>query len=189
MNTLFTRPWYNSSPPVDSQQNKSTIAISYPPNPDNHPCYDESIGWYTAGGSEIDFASYLHNPWGYPSKVEEAAMKIFTENIHPIDYKLITLLNNYFQNRQQNEKEGLTKQYNNLKKHVIDNNFIGLIYYGADVNRINYNISKYTTQKKEEITLTVNSICQTLITDYIKEENVEQLCRNCPDFHKYYTSE
>ena len=39
-----------------------------PPNPNNYPCYDETIGWYTPGGvgdNMEEFATYLHNPYSF----------------------------------------------------------------------------------------------------------------------------
>ena len=39
----------------------------------------------------------------------------------------------------------------------------------------------------KRIELTVKSICIYLITDYIKKENVEELCTKTPNFNIYYT--
>lgn len=153
-----------------------------PPNPNNCHCYDESIGWYNPGG-EDSFAAYIHNPWGFPTVEEKIAIKIATDKIETntkisVNKYLHEYLFKYLGTRSENQRLGLSIQYNKLKTNVINTNRIGLILYGADINNIDQEISKYTNQYNKEITLTVNSICQCLITEYIKKENIEQLCRD-----------
>jgi hypothetical protein len=156
-----------------------------PPNPNNYTYYNESVGWYNSGGDD-GFSAYIHNPWGFPSDDEKKAIKIALDTIDidtiSVNKYLYEYLFKYLGNRQENQSLGLSIQFNKLKTDVINTNSIGLILYGADINNIKQEISKYTTQYNKEITLTVNSICQCLITDYIKKENVEQLCRNMPGF-------
>jgi hypothetical protein len=152
---------------------------SLPPNPNKCRCYDESIGWYNPEGDD-GFAAYLHNPWGFPSVEEKKAIKIALETIDTntisVNKYLYEYLFKYLGNRPENQRLGLSIQFNKLKTDVINTNSIGLILYGADITNIDQEISKYTNQYNKEITLTVNSICQCLITEYIKKENVEQLC-------------
>ena len=152
-------------------------------NPSNHPCYDSSIGWYTPGGCD-GFAAYLHNPWGFPTDIEKQTItkiKTVFEQYGDLGSVLKKYIQSYFGDRQKNQKEGLVKQYNILMKHVIDNKLIGIILWGADINNINIEISKYTTSSNTEITLEVHSICQRLIKEYIKKENVDELCRKSID--------
>jgi hypothetical protein len=156
-----------------------------PPNPNNYSYYTEGVGWYNSGGDD-GFSAFLHNPWGFPSDEEKIAIKIAKDKT-PSKSKttnkyLYEYLFKYLGNRQENQSLGLSIQFNKLKTDVINTNSIGLILYGADINNIEQEISKYTTQNNKEITLTVNSICQCLITEYIKKENVEQLCRDVPGF-------
>ena len=152
-----------------------------PPNPNNYSYYNESIGWYNHGGDD-GFSAYMHNPWAYLSVEEKAEIKMAIDTIETdtnisVNTYLHDSLNKYLGNRRENQSLGLSIQFNKLKTDVINTNRIGLILYGADINNIDQPVSTYTTQSNKEITLTVNSICQCLITDYIKKENVEQLCR------------
>ena len=154
-----------------------------PPNPNKYSCYDESIGWYNPGGDD-GFAAYLHNPWGFPNVEEKIAIKneinkIETTTNISVNKYLYKYLFKYLGNRIENQRLGLSIQYNKLKIDVINTNSIGLILYGADINNIDKEISKYTNKYNKEIILNVNSICQCLITEYIKKENIEQLCSLC----------
>ena len=157
-----------------------------PPNPNNYKYYHESMGWYNSGGDD-GFSSFLHNPWGFPSVEEKIAIKITTGNkqSHSTNKHLYEYLFKYLGDRVENQTQGLSIHFNKLKTDVINTNSIGLILYGTDINNIDQEISKYTTQNNNEITLTVNSICQCLITDYIKKENIEELCRNMPGFDNH----
>ena len=60
--------------------------------------------------------------------------------------------------------------------------------YGADINNVSdfNSINNYTTINNTSIELTISGICQYLITEYIKKENVEDLCRKTPNFNIYY---
>jgi hypothetical protein len=156
-----------------------------PPNPNNYSYYHESIGWYNHGGGDDGFSAYLHNPWAYLSVEEKAEIKMAIDKIEKdtnisVNTYLHEYLFKYLGNRAENQRLGLSIQYNKLKTDVINTDRIGLILYGADINNIEQTVSTYTNQSNKEITLTVNSICQCLITEYIKKENVEQLCRDKP---------
>ena len=153
---------------------------NYPPNPDNHLYYGEWMneglgGWYTPGG--CDFAAYLHNPWGFPSEIGKKAIQRFTDIIPNIDDYIYTTIMRFFGNKEENQNKGLTEQYQIFMKYIIDNKLIGIIIWGANINNINRDIVNYVTIDNKEITLGVNSICQYLIKEYIKEDNVNELCR------------
>ena len=149
---------------------------NYPPNPKNLPCYDKSIGWYTPGGCDA-FSSFLHNPWGFPTEIENEAIKKFTTIIPNMDEYIYTTIIKFFGNKEENQNKGLMKQYQTFMKYIIDNKLIGIILWGANINNIDRDIVKYVTMENKEITLGVNSICQYLIKEYIKEDNVEELCQ------------
>ena len=141
--------------------------------------------------NQPDFAAYLHNHWGYPTKEEEAAMMIFKRKARFVEgynmkTHLIEIIEKYFGNRTKLENQGLKPHFEELKTYVIDNNYIGLILFGTDINKIDLKITDYTNASMKNIKLTVNSICQTLIKEYIKSENVEALCRNTPNFEIYF---
>ena len=161
-----------------------------PPNPNNHPCYDKSIGWYSIGGNEQEsFAAYLHNPYGYDylSKPTKDAVDYAKNNntIFPqIDKKLYGIIHHFFGNRTKNQMNGLSDRYRELysvfgfQLDVMKNctELIGLIIWGADGSHPDIKISLYTTNSGETITLTVQSICYKLIKEYIGEKNLEKLC-------------
>ena len=149
-------------------------------NPDNHPCYDDSIGWYTPGGggdNMENFASYLHNPYALEFLNEK--QKCTVEHFMKLDkyqHKLLYTLVYFFGDRTKNEKEGLTKQFNSLKNNIVKNKMIGMVLWGANGNNVSKEVSVYTTHNNNDITLTTNSICATLINDYITPEKLDSIC-------------
>ena len=140
------------------------------------------------------FESFLHNPWKYPSKEESTAMLVFKRKerfVEGYNYfeDLQDLILTYFGNRENLEKYGLRKYYKELQHDVETNKLIGLILLGTEINQVpvklNF-INNYTTQTGNTIDLTIVSITQTLITEYIKKENVKKLCIATPNFQLYY---
>jgi len=161
-----------------------------PPNPNNHPCYDKSIGWYSIGGDDQgSFAGYLHNPYGYDyltKPMKDAVDYAININsfVTTIEKRTYDILYHFFGDRKKNQKNGLSDRYRELHSVFgiqldrIKNctELIGLIIWGADGSHPDVNISLYTTPLGETITLTVQSICYKLIKEYIKVDNLEQLC-------------
>ena len=165
-----------------------------PPNPDNHLLYGDWCGCYTPGGS--DFGGYLHNPYGYnylskPCKdaVDLAKMRYPKGNFPEIEQKIYDTLHHFFGDRSNNQRMGLTKQYGRLhfavesQKTFYEHNhmeytpeLIGLILWGADGSRPEVWITKYTQPDGTIITLTVQSICYYYLKEFVKEENLDQLC-------------
>lgn len=100
------------------------------------------------------------------------------------------LILNYFGNRENLEKYGLRKYYKELQNDVETNKLIGLILLGTEINQVpaklNF-INKYTSEAGNTIDITIVSITQTLITEYIKKENVKNLCIATPNFQLYYS--
>ena len=148
-------------------------------NSKNHHCFDPFIGWYTPGGGQEnmdEFATFLHNPWGFHSKKEQEEIDRVLHIVGNPVYAIRSLLRIFFGNRKKNQEEGLTKQYTILKEHIMKEKLLGLILWGADINNINQTLNEYTTPNHQEITLTINSICQCLIKEYIKKENIQRIC-------------
>ena len=142
----------------------------------------------------MEFASFLHNPWAYPSKEEEAAITAirrtgrFVDGYYP-EIELRKLLVKHFGDLQSLHKFGLVKHFKDLQSEVEEKKLIGLILLGTDVNFIPDDmalINKYETIHGQLIRLTISSITQRLITDYIKKENVKKLCMETPNFEIYY---
>lgn len=105
-------------------------------------------------------------------------------------YELRCLIEEFFTNQSELEQTGLRVAYEGLKNKVITYHLIGFILLGLnnDDIPISYNlpICKYITVDRKELTLTISSISNHLIDDYIKKENVDNLCRQCPNFKIYY---
>lgn len=148
----------------------------------------------------FSFESFLHNPWKYPSREETVAMifykrkERFVEGYNYLE-ELKELLLKYFGNQTNLEIFGLAKYYNELQKDVEENKLIGLILLGTqtDTDNNNNNISEqlifvnnYTTKSGDKIKLTLGSITQHLINDYIKKDNIKRLCCETPNFQLYY---
>ena len=107
-----------------------------------------------------------------------------------INNNLKELLNNYFQDSDRLVQDGLTIHYNRLKKYVEENNLIGLILYGSDINNINNNeqyISEYITIDNKKINLEITTLCNILLKDYfIDDKYIDSLCEKTPNFKIYY---
>jgi hypothetical protein len=145
----------------------------------------------------MDFSNFLHNPWKYQTKEEAAAVLIFKRKErfilgYYIDNEIKELLRLYFgeTHTEELEKYGLVKPFKNLQVYVEQNNLIGLILYGTDINnyKIDEKLNTYITNTGGKIDLTISSITQRLILDYIKKENVDILCRKTPNFDIYYNN-
>ena len=131
---------------------------------------------------------YLHEP----NKKHEAAIMCFLRKQrfvggYCIDQNILELVSSYFQDLKSLHKYGLKIHYEKLKKTVIDNKIIGLILYGANLDKNkDVIINTYTTQDQKKIVLTIKSICINLINDFIKKENLDGLCEKSPNFKIYY---
>ena len=142
-----------------------------------------------------EFASFLHNPWAYPSKVEQAAITSALRSYRfiggtDIDKDVLELLNKFFGDLEQLHKFGLVKHYKELEEYVKENHLIGHILYATNIDdQKNVSINKYQTNTGLVIDLTVKSITTRLIKEYIKSENVEALCRQIPTFDIYYSAQ
>ena len=142
----------------------------------------------------MEFASFLHNPWAYPSKEEKAAMTAIQRKEHFVggyypEIELRNLLVKYFGDLQSLHKFGLVKHFKELQSEVEEKKLIGLILLGTDVNFIPDDmalINKYETIHGQIIRLTISSITQRLITEYIKKENVKKMCMETPNFEIHY---
>ena len=137
-----------------------------------------------------DFASYLHNPWAFQSKEEQAAMLVFKrkgrfDESYNYIVDLSETVTRFFGDIDNLHRFGLAIQYNHLKNYVIENHLIGLILNGT-ILEDDIKIGVYKTQNNDIFELTVKNICQYLIKEYIKSENVEDLCRKTPNFETYY---
>lgn len=142
-----------------------------------------------------EFASFLHNPWAYPSKVEEAAITSARRSYRfiggtDIDKDVTDILHKFFGDVEQLHKFGLVKYYKAMEDYVKENHLIGHILYATNIDdEKDVLINKYQTNTGSVINLTVKSITTRLIKEYIKRENVEALCRKIPNFDIYYSAQ
>lgn len=112
----------------------------------------------------------------------------FIEGYEP-ETEIRQICHKYFGNRDLLEDKGLSYQFNKMREWVIENDEIGLVLLGTDPGNFPYNyanfIGNYTTQMYIRINLTVESICQFLVLDYIGIENVNKLCEKTYNFKNY----
>ena len=136
-----------------------------------------------------DFASYLHNPYGFSTDNEKIAINYFVrkqkvEQSYLMKNQLQQLLTSHFGDSQKIHREGLDKQYKLLRKEVIEYNLIGLIIWGTndipeDDNTLinNYTTFPDTQGNSKNIKLEVKTLCQFLKRDYFSFEEIEKLCQ------------
>lgn len=141
------------------------------------------------------FAAFLHNPYGYPTAIQEAAIMCFkraprfVEGYDPIEELDNLILRNFHSIEQMHEK-GLKFHYELLKENVIATNHIGLILMGADKSKEDRKYYDYQTASKTIITLTRQSICYCLLKEYFADdEEIDNLCKKTHNFNIYYKNE
>ena len=153
----------------------------------------------------------LHNPYGIYSDLEKASILSWKRKArfiegYNIDSHLTEIIKQFFGYSGLLETTGLTYQFIELKKYIIENNYIGLIRYGADKSNNVYNehITRYTQKNLNLIDLTIGSICSNLLNEYFEAliskgsvdsenqvgvEYMEELYRNTPNIDIYLNLE
>lgn len=140
------------------------------------------------------FESFLHNPWKYLSIEEETAVLCYKRKERfvggfYIEEELNTIIRQFFGDLDELHSKGLRHHYNKLKDYIIERNLIGLILYGADINRVPNNmlhVNNYQTENGNIINLTISNICSRLLTEYIKKDQIRGLCEKSPNYDIYY---
>ena len=106
----------------------------------------------------------------------EQYIRIGRVKAHNPAQRAFNLIADYFGDPDRNHRVGLTVQYNRLVNHLSDEN-IGCILHGAStVSILNPVVSTYTTADGTEIALTVQSICQRLLDEFIPIDLLSELC-------------
>jgi len=142
-----------------------------------------------------EFASFLHNPWKYPSKVEQAAITAAQRYYRfvggcDINSDIFNTMNKFFGDHEKLHKFGLVKYFKELEKYVKDHDLIGHMLYVTTLDDSDdILINKYQTNTGFVVDLTIKSITKRLIQEYIERENVEALCRKIPTFDIYYSDQ
>ena len=123
------------------------------------------------------------------NKVEKAAstsvlrQERFVEGFYVLT-ELIKLCNEFFGERGHIECTGLQVQFKAMGEKVKKNNLIGLVLCG--INKWDTLICNYHTRNHSIIKLTIASITRTLIREQFSKHEVEQMCKNTPNFDIYY---
>ena len=146
--------------------------------------------------SQSDFASFLHNQYAeiFLDKYQKAARLCFTrksrfyEGYDPLNH-LDEVLLDFFGNLEKLHTNGLSNQYKNLKDFIISNNLIGLIIFGADISNPEKQYHDYTRTDKTVIKLTRMNICYVLLTEYMEDTNIVELCKQSQNFNIYFKDE
>lgn len=139
----------------------------------------------------MGFASFLHNPYGYPTDVERAAMlcfrrkQRFVQGYDSMEH-LDSILLKHFHSLDVLYRDGLNMHFKELRLDVIQNHLIGLILQGADKSIEDKKFYDYTTSEQNTISLTRQSICANLLENYMKADDIDELCRKTPNFNIYY---
>ena len=135
----------------------------------------------------MDFASYLHNPFGFPTQEEQAAQEAYLTHHPRHQIELQELLFSFFGNTRKLAREGLDLQYRKLYDKVIKENLIGLILWGTnDIPLLeNELISKYQTPQGKILSLEMKNLCQYLVRDYFKMDT-QSACQRVPLFQEFY---
>lgn len=123
------------------------------------------------------------------NKIEKAAStsfmrkERFVEGFYVLP-ELIKLCNEFFGEKGHIESTGLQFQFKAMREKVKKNNLIGLVLCG--INKWDTLICNYNTQNNSTIKLTIASITRTLIREHFSEYELEEMCKNTPNFHIYY---
>jgi hypothetical protein len=125
------------------------------------------------------------------NKIEKAASLCFLRQERFVEgfsvfTELIKLCNEFFGEKGHIESTGLQVQFKAMSEKVKKNNLIGLVLCG--INKWDTLICNYTTLNLSTIKLTIASITRTLIREYFSKHEVEQMCKNTPNFNVYYNA-
>lgn len=137
--------------------------------------------------NSLEFASYLHNPFDYPSELQKKCRENFIKmrkNDYSLSKSLKDLYNKpeHFGDVKRLHQDGLKKHYLILKEYVVKNKLIGLIIYGATIlekeklSQRDIYINTYISNTNE-IILNVQDISRHFLKvhcDYYEE--VDKLC-------------
>lgn len=155
------------------------------------------MAYMSSYNNVTDFASYIHNPFGFLNNKQKAAVMCFRRRSrfvggYDIYEHLREVTTRFFGNSKELIKNGLTKHYNELKSYVEENNLIGLILYGADINNLvnkEQYISTYIKPNNSIIKIEITTLCQILLKNYFNnnEKYINELCEKTPNFHIYYS--
>lgn len=104
---------------------------------------------------------------------------------YDVKKELIILYNKYFDSRPHLEEKGLDYFYNKMKNEIVQNNFlISLVLCGLNMHDVL--INNYMTIDKKWIQLTISSISRNIVRFYFTKNELESICRSCPNFNIYY---
>ena len=147
----------------------------------------------------VDFASYLHRDNQDPqwaSQEEKTAMLCgFRKERFCMGFdvrqSVYEFLEPYFRSRASIEKSGLKSVFQAIRENVIKTNegmallLIGY-YHMRDKSEFGRYLSDYTTQSRQVIYLTVDSVSKSIMEEFfIDEKEKVALCKATPNYEVY----
>lgn len=96
---------------------------------------------------------------------------------------LIQLCQLFFGDKDKNRLVGLDHQYQAMRDYVIKQNLIGLVLCG--INRVSVEINTYINPNGNLVRLSLASITRVLLRYYFGESEIENLCKQTPNFNLY----
>lgn len=147
----------------------------------------------------VDFASYLHRDNQDPqwaSHEEKTAMLCgFRKERFCMGFdvrqSVYEFIEPYFRSRTSIEKSGLRSVFQAIRENVIKTKegmallLIGY-YHMRDNSQYCRFLSQYTTQSRQVINLTVDSVCKSLMEEFFIDETEKvALCKATPNYETY----
>jgi len=140
------------------------------------------------------FEAYLHNPWGYPSVFDRAAIRILKRReveLAGVDVRDVAtegIVKVFDDGGTPDgptlEETGLRARYDTLAEYTSSSEYgiacMVFLAYSRDPRRI----SSYTTTDEEVIELTDQSIARALIKEHLGVEKTHRLMRGLPHFQR-----
>ena len=146
-----------------------------------------------------DFASYLHGDNQDPTRAsqeETTAMlcgfrKERFSTGFDVRQSVYEFLEPYFKSRASIEKSGLRKVYQDIRENIVKTKegmamlLIGY-YHMRDKSDFGRYLSDYTTQSRQVIYLTVDSVCKSIMEEFFIDETEKiALCKATPNYEVY----
>lgn len=139
------------------------------------------------------FEAYLHNPWGYPSLFDRAAIKILKNREAELSgvavrdvatEGIVRVFDNGDNHGPTLEDTGLRTRYETLSEYITSSEYgIACMVFLAYI-RDPRHIASYTTTNEEVIELTDQSIARELIREHLGTGKTHRLMRELPGFER-----
>ena len=139
------------------------------------------------------FEAYLHNPWGYPTLFDRAAIKILKNREAELSgvavrdvatEGIVRVFDNGENDGPTLEETGLRTRYETLAEYIVSSEYgIACMVFLAYISDPRH-IASYTTTNEEVIELTDQSIARALIKEHLGIERTHRLMEKLPGFER-----